>query len=147
MGPPVVEPLLYQSYEQQQFHEIMILLEWLDNKKTPILMGDFNHGPVTVACSSWILPLHYGLLTARGMMSPYAMGEGVCTYYDYDSNWQVVIDHIYIPAHMHEKFEDVRVCFDMALHALYLLPCHHFNSISFSMRRLAMELASLLILQ
>lgn len=47
--------------------------KWTNSKDIPILMGDFNHGPITPESPNWIFLLHYGLLIPRGMPSPYTM--------------------------------------------------------------------------
>ena len=103
MGPPVVDPLLYHSFEQQQLDEIGTTLAWTENKKTPILMGDFSHGPVTIANTSWRLPLHYGLVSAHGFTSPYVIQDGRYT------NLMTVVDHIYIPSYMYKEVDSATV--------------------------------------
>jgi len=99
VGPPVRVPWLYHSYEQQQLAEIDSVLSWAANKTNPILMGDFGHGPVTKAETSWSNPLHYGLMCAQGFFSPYAVQDGRCTF----CQRMTTVDHIYVPVHMYSQ--------------------------------------------
>ena len=47
VGPPVVVPFLYSSYAEQHSNELMTLFDVIKKSgmQTPILLGDFNHGP------------------------------------------------------------------------------------------------------
>ena len=47
VGPPIVIPLLYNSYSEQHADEIMKLFEVIQTMDVPVLMGDFNHGPAS----------------------------------------------------------------------------------------------------
>ncbi len=88
--------------------EIMRLILWLEDKShNVVLMGDFNHGPVTESTAGWTFPLHYGLMTARGLLSPYALFNGDCSYTFH--NWCGVIDHIYVIAHLAWKVKETEV--------------------------------------
>ena len=70
----------------------------------PILMGDFNHGPASPGGITWELPFHYGLMTARGLFSPYVFKDGRCTFCSANPTTNfpsdIVIDHIYLPTNM-----------------------------------------------
>ena len=97
----MVAPLLYNTYEEQQYNEIITLFGLLANKDIPILMGDFNHGPASPGNITWELPFHYGLISARGFVSPYLIEDGRCTWCIENpttlSAVNLVIDHIYLP--------------------------------------------------
>ena len=44
-------------------------------------MGDFNNGPASPGENfAWELPFHYGLITARGFVSPYILKDGRYTF-------------------------------------------------------------------
>ena len=60
--------------------------------KTPIIMGDFNNGPAPPGDITWQLPFHYGLIAARGFVSPYVLEDGRCTF----SASNTLVDHIYL---------------------------------------------------
>ena len=92
---------LYSNYDQQQYNELTTLFEIVTEIETPILMGDFNNGPASPGEGYvWELPFHYGLITARGFVSPYILQDGRCTFctdnsaVSFPSN--VVIDHVYV---------------------------------------------------
>lgn len=100
-GPPVVSPYLYSTYDEQQYGELTTLFEVATSVETPILMGDFNNGPASPGENfSWELPFHYGLITARGFVSPYVLEDGRCTFcvdnpsVNFPTN--LVIDHVYL---------------------------------------------------
>ena len=102
VGPPVVTPALYKNYDQQQYAELMTLFEVITGKDTPILVGDMNNGPASPG-NTWELPFHYGLINARGLVSPYVLEDGRCTFCaDNPPNVlagfqsSVLIDHIYV---------------------------------------------------
>lgn len=105
VGPPVVSPFLYSNYDAQQYDEITALFRFLVGKDMPILMGDFNNGPASPGHNiSWEQPFLYGLITARGLVSPYLTEDGRCTWCASNpsvaasgSTVNVVIDHIYVP--------------------------------------------------
>ena len=107
-GPPIVSPLLYTNYEEQQYTEVLTLLELAVTKETPILMGDFNNGPGSPG-HVWSNPFHYSLITARGLVSPYVLKDGRCTSCG-DNPSRVVsgfrenrsLDHIYITTDAYE---------------------------------------------
>lgn len=94
-GPPAVSPFLYSNYDEQQYDEILTLFEVLKNLETPLLMGDFNNGPAPPGDKLvWELPFHYGLIAARGFVSPYVLEDGRCTYC-VDNH---ILDHVYLTA-------------------------------------------------
>lgn len=101
VGPPVVSPLLYQSYEEQQYAELTTLFQLIVTKDMPILLGDFNHGPASPGNITWELPFHYGLMNARGFYSPYVLVDGRCTFCSTNPTaffpLDLIIDHIYLP--------------------------------------------------
>lgn len=103
VGPPIVSPFLYSSQNEQQYHEVLRVLDYAVNVDVPILMGDFNHGPAAPGGISWELPFHYGLMNARGLLSPYIIKDGRCTRCPSESAFAAIvtskhqlIDHIYI---------------------------------------------------
>ena len=103
MGPPITFPPLYKSYDEQQYTELLRLFDILVNLEEPILLGDFNHGPALPGNITWELPFHYGLMTSRGLVSPYVNLDGRCTWCGSQENvaaasfpFDEVIDHIYI---------------------------------------------------
>ena len=55
----------------------------------------------------WHLPFHYGLLNARGFVSPYVLKDGRCTFCienpltNLTPDW--IIDHIYITTDTFER--------------------------------------------
>ena len=108
-------PLLYQSYDEQQYDEITTLLESVVTKDMPILMGDFNHGPASSGGIIWELPFHYGLMTARGFYSPYVFEDGRCTFCSTNPTANIlsdkVIDHIYLSTSMNERVISSRVSY------------------------------------
>lgn len=113
-GPPIVSPLLYQSYEEQQYDEITTLFPLVVAKNLPILMGDFNHGPASPGNITWELPFHYGLMNARGLYSPYVLDDGRCTFCTANPTTapfpsDIVIDHIYLPTNMKGRVISSRV--------------------------------------
>ena len=110
------------SPARQQLDEVDIMMEQMDNMKNPILMGDFNHGPATVAAhfgtwktTQWLLPFSYGLIVARGMISPYVVHSGQCTY----CSFPTVQDHIYISTKAAERVKGVEVIFFAFRHLKY----------------------------
>ena len=95
-------PLLFESYEDQQYQELLTLFTAIDDLEAPILLGDFNHGPVT-SKATWHLPFNYGFVTARGFFSPYVLEHGQCTYCASNTmvaasgfNLNMTIDHVYL---------------------------------------------------
>ena len=103
VGPPIVSPPLYASQNEQQYHEVLRVLDYATSVDVPILMGDFNHGPAAPGGISWELPFHYGLMNARGLLSPYIIKDGRCTRCPSESAFAALvtskhqlIDHIYI---------------------------------------------------
>ena len=91
VGPPATTPLRYSNYDEQQYDELRNLLEVINTKDTPILLGDLNHSPASPGIN-WCLPFHYGLLNARGLVSPYVLEDGRCTF----CSENLILDHIYI---------------------------------------------------
>lgn len=107
VGPPIVSPLLYSSSDQQQYDEILTLFDVVTSSETPILMGDLNNGPASPGENfAWELPFHYGLIAARGFVSPYVLRDGRCTFcvdnpnVNFESN--IAIDHIYLTTNTYE---------------------------------------------
>ena len=102
VGPPVVSPFLYTTHAEQQYDELTQLLERVVNMDIPILMGGFNHGPASPGGITWELPFHYGLMNARGLISPYVINDGRCTWClenpvsSASFPFNLIIDHIYI---------------------------------------------------
>ena len=107
-----MSPLLYQNYDEQQYDEISTIFQSI-TKDMPILMGDFNHGPASPGGITWELPFHYGLMTARGLFSPYVFEDGRCTFCSTNPTTNfpsdIVIDHIYLPTNMKERVVSSRV--------------------------------------
>ena len=110
----MVSPLLYRSYEEQQYAEITTLFPLVFAKDMPILLGDFNHGPASPGNITWEVPFLYGLMNARGFYSPYVFGDGRCTFCTSNPttapfHFDVIIDHIYLPTNMKERVTSTRV--------------------------------------
>ena len=86
--------------------------EFVENNSNCVLLGDFNHGPATPGLS-WYLPLNYGLMTARGLLSISATFCGQCTSSSDNILTggfpEVHIDHIYIPANQISSVRRVMV--------------------------------------
>ena len=102
----MVSPLLYASYDEQQYDELLTLFELITSKDTPILIGDINSGPASPG-NRWQLPLHYGLINARGLVSPYVLEDGRCTVCNEnpstsDEQPDNNVDHIYIPTNTYK---------------------------------------------
>ena len=66
--------MLYSNYDEQHYDELLTIIEVLTAKDEPILMGDINNGPASSDNMIWELPFHYGLINARGFVSPYVLG-------------------------------------------------------------------------
>lgn len=97
VGPPQ-----FGHFSEQQAHEIKVIHEFVESKNNFVLLGDFNHGPAAPGIS-WELPLNYGLMTARGLISVGAVFCGQCSYcreniLSGDAWPDVLLDHIYIPS-------------------------------------------------
>lgn len=110
VGPPVTSPLLFATYDEQQYEEILALFELVTSKDVPILMGDFNNGPAPPGGITWEFPFHYGLISARGFFSPYLLEDGRCTFCADNPSVaaasffaSVIIDHIYLTIPMVQK--------------------------------------------
>lgn len=104
----MVSPLLYSSYDEQQYDELRTLLELTTSKDTPILLGDFNHSPASPGIT-WSLPFHYGLVNARGLVSPYVLEDGRCTFCKDNPSeaafgfpFDHILDHIYIETNSYQ---------------------------------------------
>ena len=78
-------------------------------------MGDFNHGPASPGMT-WKAPFHYGLMNARGFVSPYVLYNGRCTFCG--TNPLVarqgfigdrIIDHIYVTTNTLKRVKAVKV--------------------------------------
>lgn len=79
-GLPIVDPLLFSSYAEHQYNEILRLFDFVTSSRFPILIGDFNHGPAGPGNLTWLLPFNYGAMVARGLTSPYVLMDGRCTF-------------------------------------------------------------------
>ena len=92
---------------------------------TSILLGDFNHGPAVATSPGaseigWSKPFHYGLVAARGFISPYLLYDGRCTFCSENPGTSFfsppetsfIFDHIYIPTSAFFRLLSVRVCVD-----------------------------------
>ena len=100
-------PLQFTTYAEQHYDELLTLFEIVDSIETPILMGDFNHGPAIPRENVvYIFPFHYGLMNARGFVSPYVLLDGRCTLCTENpavlAMVNQTIDHVYI---LSESFE------------------------------------------
>lgn len=98
-GPPLGQPL-YSNYDEHHYDELLTIIDILTRKDVPILMGDINNGPATPGNTVWELPFHYGLIAARGFVSPYVLEDGRCTFCVDNpavvNQLDKLIDHIYI---------------------------------------------------
>ena len=115
-GPPFIDPLPFSTYAERQYDEILKLFNGIENLQTPVFMGDFNHGPAPPGVT-WELPFHYGLMNARGLVSPYALADGRCTWcvsnplvtaQGFTEN--LVLDHVYVTTTVFERVQKVKVC-------------------------------------
>ena len=56
---------------------------------------------------TWYLPFYYGLMNARGFVSPYVLKDGRCTFCNENPNSDLtpdwIIDHIYITTDTFER--------------------------------------------
>ena len=83
---------------------------------TPILMGDFNHGPASPGVN-WEFPFLYGLMNARGFVSTYVMANGQCTWCinnpmvarDRQYAIDMIIDHIYVTTTILKRVKGAKV--------------------------------------
>ena len=105
----MVSPPLYTNYDEQQYDEVLTLFEVIANKDTPILLGDFNNGPASPG-NTWELPFHYGLINARGLVSPYVLEDGRCTFCTDNPAvalagfpFDVLVDHVYLTTDAFKK--------------------------------------------
>ena len=106
-------PLQFSQYAEQQANEITVIHDWVvESNSNCVLLGDFNHGPATPGLS-WYLPLNYGLMTARGLLSISATFCGQCTFCNDNILTggfpDVHIDHVYIPANQISSVRRVMV--------------------------------------
>ena len=105
-------PLQFSQYAEQQANEITVIHEFVEDNSNCVLLGDFNHGPATPGLS-WYLPLNYGLMTARGLLSISATFCGQCTFCNDNiltgGSSDIHIDHIYIPANLISSVRRVMV--------------------------------------
>lgn len=116
VGPPITSPLLYESYDEQQYAELQLLFEIIVSLDEPVLLGDFNHGPAFTGTVPWEFPFHYGLMNARGLISPYVFLDGRCTVgkcggsgREASDGTPKVIDHIYILSDSFRRVKNVEV--------------------------------------
>ena len=78
VGPPF--PPQYSSYDEQQYYEILTIFDQLNGVVAPIVMGQFNHGPLSPREHiAPMFPFHHGLMSAGGFVSPYVLLDGRCT--------------------------------------------------------------------
>ena len=97
-------PLQFRTYAEQHYGEVLTLMDQVSSIDTPILLGDFNHGPASTRRGvSYEFPFFYGLITAHGFVSPYVLHDGRCTFCSDNIavalsgfTLDVVIDHIYV---------------------------------------------------
>lgn len=107
VGPPFVSPFLYSSYAEQQYEELVTLLDAAATTDSSILLGDFNHGPSVATPSQtgvssiiYELPFNYGYVNARGYYSPFVILDSRCTICSENpavSLTSKIVDHIYVP--------------------------------------------------
>jgi len=96
-------PLQYVNYEEQHYAEIKVLFKRALTKTSPIMLGDFNHGPGSPGNVTAMFPLHYGLMHSRGFYSPYVLRDGRCTVCSSNpvvrslNSKEASIDHVYLP--------------------------------------------------
>ena len=118
-------PLQFSQYAEQQANEITVIHEFVENNSNCVLLGDFNHGPATPGLS-WYLPLNYGLMTARGLLSISATFCGQCTFCKDNILTGGIpdghIDHIYIPAYQISSVRRVMV-FEKLMWSRKLFAC------------------------
>lgn len=106
VGPPV--PLRYSNYDEQSYDQLQRLFELVRDIETPIVMGDFHHGPTSRREGVvYAFPIHYGLMNAEGFVSPYVLLDGRCTICS-DNPVRIrptsfIIDHIYVLADSYEE--------------------------------------------
>jgi endonuclease/exonuclease/phosphatase family metal-dependent hydrolase len=117
IGPPIVEPLLYDSYPEQHRDEILKLFEVIETMEVPIIMGDFNHGPGGPGGLTLKYPFYYGLMNARGFVSPYILKDGRCTAcidnHLRNTNIDELVDHIYITTDTTERVRSAERIYDV----------------------------------
>ncbi|CAI8036644.1 hypothetical protein GBAR_LOCUS20517 [Geodia barretti] len=120
VGPPVVVPFLYSSYAEQHSNELMTLFDVIKKSgmQTPILLGDFNHGPARTDGVVAEFPFYYGLMNARGFVTPYVLTDGRCTFcIDNPLTGglfpDTIIDHIYITTDTTKRVICARRFFDV----------------------------------
>ena len=107
---------------EQQYAELSVLTEILEGAEEPILLGDFNHSPVLPGGISDILPFHYGLMSACGLVSPYVHACGLCTWCGSGLNYAAaanvpydyILDHIYVSALSYDRVLNVEVYIECA---------------------------------
>jgi len=115
VGPPTVFPLMYSCYAEQQYDEVLRVIDFATSVDVPVLKGDFNHGPAVPGETTWRLPFHYGLMNARGFYSPYILRDGRCTWCLENAQAAVfeqsnlIFDHIYITTNTMERVRSVEV--------------------------------------
>ena len=116
VGPPFVSPLMYSSYAEQHYDEVLRVIDFATSVDVPVIMGDFNHGPAAPGGITWDFPLHYGLMTARGFYSPYVLLDGRCVWCLENAQaassfpFNFIVDHIYITTNTMERVRSVEVC-------------------------------------
>jgi hypothetical protein len=117
IGPPLVSPFLYDSYAEQHRDEVMKILEVIETMEVPILMGDFNHGPAGPGGMTAAYPFYYGLMNARGFVSPYILKDGRCTAcidnHLRNTNIDELVDHIYITTDTTERVRSAERIYDV----------------------------------
>ena len=129
-----MSPLRYSNYDEQQYDELRTLLEVINTKDTPILLGDLNSSPASAGIS-WILPFHHGLINARGLVSPYVLDDGRCTFCASENpavamftQMDTIVDHIFIET---SDFRGRVVSSEVCILILHLGHTRHLHRISF----------------
>lgn len=105
VGPPIVSPYRYNSYAEQQYRELVTLLDAAAVTDSSILLGDFNHGPTIatlpgVSSVLYEMPFNYGYVNARGYYSPNVLLDRRCTICSENLAVSItsrIVDHIYVP--------------------------------------------------
>jgi hypothetical protein len=116
-GPPIVFPLLYRSYAEQQYEQLVTLLDVASETDNSILLGSFCHGPAVAtppgrSLIHYEMPFNFGYVQARGYFSPYVLHDGRCTLCNENptvSQTSKIVDHIYVPVTAHDRVKSTRV--------------------------------------
>ena len=91
------------------------MLQLLEGHENPVLMGEFHSGPAT-SHLQWQKPFNFGLIAARGFVSPYYILDGRCTYcvdnsivVGLNSTENSLQDHIWTTTAVFRKVKHVKV--------------------------------------